>query len=234
MDVNRVLEALRNGGGRRPRRQLRRTGLPMGGGGQGALIRMLVRLLTNLLRGWGQGGGQAPRRAPASRAPSRKPGGTRRSTGLPDWATAPTPTAPLPTRSARLPDWTASPQAPPAAEPVAAETAEALLMIRAMVAAAAADGQVAPEERAAIAAQLDNAGLSAEERDFVLADFAAPLTPEALAAQARDPMLRARLYAAAVAAMNDITAPERAWLDRLGKALGLDRQAARTIEERFE
>ena len=88
-------------------------------------------------------------------------------------------------------------------------------------------------ERAAIAGQLDAAGLTAEERDFVLADFDKPLSVEALAREATDPMLRARLYAAAFAAMGEVTPAERNWLDGFSRALKLDRQAAAAIEERL-
>jgi hypothetical protein len=93
------------------------------------------------------------------------------------------------------------PWAPVAAEPEeepSAETAEALLMLRAMIAAAKADGAIDAEERSRIAAQLDDAGLSPAARDMVLADFDKPLTPAALAKLASDPMLAAQLYAAAV------------------------------------
>ncbi|MBU8542428.1 MULTISPECIES: DUF533 domain-containing protein [Roseomonadaceae] len=214
MNWNRVLGALLNGATRSPRRRPRRSGLT--GGGQVTLARDLARLATVAIEAMTRGGQPTPAPAPVRRRSAAN--------------------APPPTRSARLPEWTASPYSPPAApEPEApvVETAEAVLMIRAMVAAAKADGTIDAAERQAIAGQLDGAGLSAEERDFILADFDAPLTPEALAQQAGDPMLRARIYAAAVAAMGDITAPERAWLDRLGKSLGLDRQAAEAIEERL-
>jgi uncharacterized membrane protein YebE (DUF533 family) len=100
-----------------------------------------------------------------------------------------------------------------------------------MIAAAKADGAVDAAERAAIASQLDAAGLTAEERDFVLADFDRPMTPEALAREATDPMLRARLYAAAFAGAGQVSATERAWLDSLARALKVDRAAAAAIEE---
>jgi uncharacterized membrane protein YebE (DUF533 family) len=134
--------------------------------------------------------------------------------------------------------WNRPASPPPAPEPAydapSAEDAESLLLVRAMIAAAKADGSVDAAERRAIADQLDAAGLDAEERDFVLADFDKPMTPEALAKQATDPMLRARLYAAAVAAMGEVTAAERDWLDRLAKAMKLDRAAAAAIEERLQ
>ncbi|MDP3418516.1 DUF533 domain-containing protein [Falsiroseomonas sp.] len=219
MDWNRVLGALLGGAARPPRRRIRRTGLPMGGGGNVGLARTLARLATVAIEAMSrptQAPTQAPRgrSAPAGKAPAR-------SARLPEWTSAP---APAP-----------NPYTPPAEAPDAPrmEEAEGLLLIRAMIAAAKADGAVDAAERRAIAEQLDSAGLSAEERDFILADFETPLTPAALAAQAADPMMRARLYAGAVAAMGEISPPERAWLDELAKALGLDRRAAAAIEERL-
>ena len=120
-----------------------------------------------------------------------------------------------------------------AEEEPSAETAEALLMLRAMIAAAKADGAIDAEERSRIAAQLDDAGLSPAARDMVLADFDKPLTPAALAKLASDPMLAAQLYAAAVVGAGDIAAAERAWLDEFAGALKLDRAAAAAIEARL-
>lgn len=120
-----------------------------------------------------------------------------------------------------------------AEEEPSAETAEALLMLRAMIAAAKADGAIDAEERSRIAAQLDDAGLSPAARDMVLADFDKPLTPAALAKLASDPMLAAQLYAAAVVGAGDIAATERAWLDEFAKALKLDHAAAAAIEARL-
>jgi uncharacterized membrane protein YebE (DUF533 family) len=130
----------------------------------------------------------------------------------------------------------ADPWAPVAAEPdeePSAESAEALLMLRVMIAAAKADGAIDAEERGRIAAQLDGAGLSAKARDAVLADFDKPQSPAALAKLASDPMLAAQLYAAAVVGAGDIAATERAWLDEFAKALKLDRAAAAAIEARL-
>jgi uncharacterized membrane protein YebE (DUF533 family) len=132
----------------------------------------------------------------------------------------------------RIPD-TAS-REPPARIEYAdrAETAEARLLLRGMIAAARADGAVDREERATIARQLDAAGLTPAERDRVLADFDHPASIEELAAGARDPMLAAQLYAAAFGAAGELSAEERAWLDRLGMALRLDKAAVAAIERR--
>lgn len=226
MDLTRVLGALLGGAARPPRRR-RPAGFSLGGrGGQAQLTRALAGLVGVAIDAMTRGGQGAP---PASTRPA---------------STHPAAAKPPQRRSARLPDWTTaappvSPYTPPASQPDAgpgagaAEDAETLLLIRTMIAAVKADGAIDAAERQVIAEQLDAAGLGAEDRDFVLADFDAPLTPEALADHAGDPMLRARLYAGAVVAMGDIVAAERIWLDRLVAALGLDHQAATIIEERL-
>jgi len=224
MDLNRVLGALLGGAAQPPRRRRRTTNpvnsLLTGRSTEARAARAIGALAAGAIAEWMNRSSQAPQPAP-------QPAPTRRTP--PDLA--------APAR--RLPQTGASPWSTPTAAPPPepegpdAEDAEALLMVRAMVAAAKADGSVDAAERAAIAAQLDAAGLSTEERDFVLADFDRPLTPEALAKEARDPMLKARLYAAAFAAMGEITPPERSWLDALAKALRLDKPAAAAIEARL-
>lgn len=176
---------------------------------------------------------------PAPAAPLPRPASSSKGGGGFDWAgpARPAPASPGPwgkAPGAAKP--AADPWAPITAEPEeepSAETAEALLMLRAMIAAAKADGAIDAEERGRIAAQLDGAGLSPAARDTVLADFDKPLAPAALAKLASDPMLAAQLYAAAVVGAGEIAAAERAWLDEFAKALKLDRAAAAAIEARL-
>jgi len=130
----------------------------------------------------------------------------------------------------RLPEIAAKPEPIPQAS---AEHAEARLLLRAMIAAARADGVIDRAERTGIANQLDAAGLSPAERDQVLADFDKPATVEELASAARDPILCAQLYAAAFAAAGEVSALERAWLDRLAMALKLQPAARTAIEQRL-
>lgn len=221
MDLDRVLGALLGGAAQPPRRRRSAPSLLGSRSAEARAARAIGALAAGAIAEWMRRSQSAPAPPPPPAPPS--PRGA-------DLRSPPAPAAPAPATPWRRP------AAPPPPEPAApaAEAAEALLMIRAMIAAAKADGRVEPAERAAIAAQLDAAGLSAEERDFVLADFDRPLTPEALAREAADPMLRARLYAAAVAGAGEISAAERAWLDALAGALKLDRAAAAAIEERLK
>jgi len=168
-----------------------------------------------------QGESSAP---PIKKAPGQ--GGLKDApAGAGPWANAPGATKPA------TDPW--APVKAEAEEEPSAETAEALLMLRAMIAAAKADGAIDAEERSRIAAQLDDAGLSPAARDIVLAVFDKPRTPAALAKLASDPMLAAQLYAAAVVGAGDIAATERAWLDEFAKALKLDHAAAAAIEARL-
>lgn len=141
-------------------------------------------------------------------------------------------TAPAPAKPGPTDAWSPVPGAP-APPPIAAEDREGVLMLRAMIAAAKADGHVDAEERARIADQLDAAGLGSVARDAVLAEFDRSVTAEALAREAADPMLAAQVYAAAVAGAGTIEGAERAWLDAFAKALRLDRAATEAIERRI-
>lgn len=116
---------------------------------------------------------------------------------------------------------------------IAAEDRESVLMLRAMIAAAKADGLVDAEERGRIAGQLEEAGLGAAARAAVLAEFERGATAAALAREAADPMLAAQVYAAAVAGAGSIEGAERGWLDDFAKALRLDRAATEAIERRI-
>ncbi|WP_191083538.1 DUF533 domain-containing protein [Roseococcus microcysteis] len=213
MNFGRVLQALLRGASP-PRRRAARPG-PFGL--TQTQTRQIGRALGTLAAAAAAAmagkGGAAP--APAPRAPS-----------------AAKPAAPRPAAPARRLPETAAPAPPPAPE-MRVESAEARLMLRAMIAAAKADGVVDRDERAAILEQLNAGGFTDQERDALLADFDRPATPQELGRAVRDPMLAAQVYAAAVFAAADMTEPERAWLDQLGTALKLDATARQAIEARL-
>ena len=139
---------------------------------------------------------------------------------------------PYPTTARGSPWSTAAPPAPPP-DPVGAEDREALLVVRAMIAAARADGAIEADERQAIAGQLDQAGLEPEARELVLAEFADPAPIEMLAREITDPVLAAQVYAACVIAVGAQAEGERVWLAAFARRTGLAPETVAAIERRL-
>ncbi|WP_417250002.1 DUF533 domain-containing protein [Celeribacter sp.] len=100
---------------------------------------------------------------------------------------------------------------------VAEENAK--LMIRAMIMAAKADGEIDAEERTKILDHLKDA--SEEEIAFVQAELDAPVDPIGLA-EAAGEKAKTQVYSAALMAIAVDTEDERTFLEALGKALGLN------------
>jgi tellurite resistance protein len=172
--------------------------------------------------------GPAPTTAPSRPAPATRPP----SAPAPPSASVPPLPAPPAGRPATPPP--ARPPAPPSPEPAARPPAsDGLLLVRAMVAAAKADGRLDAAERKAILERLEIAGLTPAERDIVLADFDRPASAEALGKGVKDPMLAARVYAAAAAAAGERCDAEQAFLAALAKALRLDAPAVAAIERQL-
>ncbi|MBR0682250.1 tellurite resistance TerB family protein [Roseomonas eburnea] len=248
-DLGNVLGAVLGGG--TPMRGTRRRSAPRGHQDLGRALAMLAGVAIEAMTKAQQQPAPAP---PPARGKPR--GATRGATGswgdAPSAKPAPMPggakTAPTPGGRGSVPatgPWGAAPAGKPAPEgwapvpgvppppSVSAEDREGLLMLRAMIAAAKADGHVDSSERERIADQLAAAGLGTAARDAALAEFDRAAAPEELAREARDPMLAAQLYAAAVAGAASIEGAERAWLDGFAKALRLDRAATEAIERRI-
>lgn len=95
----------------------------------------------------------------------------------------------------------------------------AKLMIRAMIQAAKADGQIDPDEQARILDHLKNA--QPDEIAFVREQLAAPRDIPGLVADAQGAM-KAQVFSAAVMAITIDTEAERTFLAQLAQGLGLD------------
>ena len=95
------------------------------------------------------------------------------------------------------------------------------LVLRAMIDAAKADGQVDATERQRIVAKAQESGADQEALAFLEQELNRPAEPEALAAQARDPVVAAQVYGASLLAIQVDTAAERAYLRALAQRLGL-------------
>jgi uncharacterized membrane protein YebE (DUF533 family) len=95
-------------------------------------------------------------------------------------------------------------------------------MLRAMIAAAKADGHVDAQEQARIFAEMDKLPLSSEDKAFVMDELRAKLDVDAVASAATTPEEAAEIYAASLLAIDVDNAAERGYLAMLAARLKLD------------
>jgi uncharacterized membrane protein YebE (DUF533 family) len=98
----------------------------------------------------------------------------------------------------------------------------AMNAIKAMIAAAKADGHIDAAERERIVGRFEHLGIDADAAAFIEAEMAAPLDFEAILALADTTEKAIELYAASVVAIDPDTPAERAYLDALAERLSLD------------
>jgi uncharacterized membrane protein YebE (DUF533 family) len=98
----------------------------------------------------------------------------------------------------------------------------ALVMIRAMIAAAASDGMIDNEERSRIVGGLEQAGLDVAAAKFLDTEFATPASIGDLVKAATTPEMAQQIYTAARIAIDPDTAQEKAFLAALAQQLRLD------------
>jgi uncharacterized membrane protein YebE (DUF533 family) len=129
------------------------------------------------------------------------------------------------------------PPPPPRAPSAMATTAvqavpEALLVIRSMIAAAAADGLIDGNEREAILGRAQDAGLDPDDLAALRGELAQPLSLPELLAQT-PPQLAREVYAAALITISVDTEAERRWLQRLADGLKLDDAQRAELDAQF-
>lgn len=101
------------------------------------------------------------------------------------------------------------------------ETEFAMMLVRAMIAAAKADGHVDGEERERIAGKLSLSGIGSDAEKFLMAELDAPLDLDAIVACAQTDAQKLELYTASRLAIDPNTRAERGYLDLLAGRLGL-------------
>jgi uncharacterized membrane protein YebE (DUF533 family) len=109
----------------------------------------------------------------------------------------------------------------PEPEPAALDDTRALLLIRSMIAAANADGQITPDERQQIASKLLQAGAGPDERKLFERELSNPRSVDQIVGEVKDRETAEQVYLASRIAMNPDTAAERAYLDFLAARLNI-------------
>lgn len=97
----------------------------------------------------------------------------------------------------------------------------ALVLVRAMISAARADGHIDDAERAKIADRLKLSGVGTEAEEFLLAELERPVDLDQLVAAAETDAQRVELYTASRLAIEPDSRAERGYLDLLAGRLKL-------------
>jgi uncharacterized membrane protein YebE (DUF533 family) len=106
----------------------------------------------------------------------------------------------------------------------------AITYVRAMIAAAAADGRIDQDEQQRLLGGLKSMGLEREAEAFLNREISAPATVEDLAASVKSPQEAVQVYTAARIAIEPDSPAEARFLARLAAALGIDEGLARHID----
>lgn len=107
-------------------------------------------------------------------------------------------------------------------------------ILRALIAAAKADGRVDAQEEAAIRAELTEHAEDAQLQQWLDAELARPLDAQELASAADGPAMAAEMYLASVILMGQQDAGERAWLDQLAAALHLTPELRAQLDQQAQ
>jgi uncharacterized membrane protein YebE (DUF533 family) len=150
--------------------------------------------------------GQAPIQSSSPVVPPPSPGTATSPPPPPGSATSP---AELPTKT-------------PAIPPLPGTGGQAVLMIRAMIAAANADGVIDETERNRILKKLEAVNLSDEEHSFIVKELLSPVGLDQIAAQVDSMDIAKDVYTVSLLAIDIDTDAEKTYMRTLAQRLGLN------------
>ena len=111
-----------------------------------------------------------------------------------------------------------------------AKERRSLAILKAMIAAACSDGHIDDVERAQLSEQIEAMGANPELLAWAEQQMLTPLSAAELAEDADSGQAAREMYLASAAIIDDQNPAERAWLDQLAAALGLDADVVRELE----
>jgi len=135
----------------------------------------------------------------------------------------------------------AAPPPPPPSASVGSESVdateanqEAVLLIRAMIAAANADGVIDEEERNRILKKLETVDLSDQEHSFIVKELLSPAGLEDIVAQVKSPEMAKMVYTVSLLAIEVDTEAERAYMKTLAQQLSLNESDLNDIYQKLK
>jgi len=106
---------------------------------------------------------------------------------------------------------------------------ETVILIRAMIAAANADGVIDQDERTRILEKFQSADLDDDERSFILHEMLSPADLETIIGLANTPELAQEVYAVSLLSIEADTEAEHTYLRTLAERMSLDANAIQNI-----
>ncbi len=107
-------------------------------------------------------------------------------------------------------------------------------ILKALVAAAKADGHVDARERQVIEGEFSRINQDAELQQWLHAELEKPLDPAEVARSATTPEIASEMYLASLMAADDQNFMERAYLDELARQLKLDEALKSRLEQQLK
>jgi uncharacterized membrane protein YebE (DUF533 family) len=125
---------------------------------------------------------------------------------------------------------------------MAAETPEqhqamettAQIVLKGMINAAKADGQIDPNEMQRIVGKLQEAGMDEQTKAWIMTEMSRPLNLDAFAAEIPSQEVAAEVYAASLLAIEVNTDAERRYLTQLAQKTGLHPMVAQHIQQSMQ
>jgi uncharacterized membrane protein YebE (DUF533 family) len=109
-----------------------------------------------------------------------------------------------------------------------------LVLVRAMISAAKADGHIDADEQARIEQQINDLDIGTEEQQFLVEQLNAESDPISIARLSEGEEQAAEIYLVSLLALDLDTAEERNYLNRLADALLLPEQLKQHLEQQAE
>jgi uncharacterized membrane protein YebE (DUF533 family) len=108
------------------------------------------------------------------------------------------------------------------------------LILKAMIAAAKADGHVDSEEMNKIQSTLEQAGAEAQLQSLIHSELSKPLDPSEIASLAQTPQQASEIYLASLIIVDEENFMEKAYLGELAKQLKLDNEIVYQLEQQIK
>ena len=122
----------------------------------------------------------------------------------------------------------------PAKSDPAGQEALGLTLIRAMIAAARADGRLDAQESQAIFQRIESLGLDPEDQALLVAEMGQPVDMDAIVNSATSPEVAAEIYIASLLAVDVDTSAEKSYLAMLAARLNIPPELAEELSRQVE